>query len=269
MALFGPPFVSALTLLIVFGALYLTYRERFLAIWMAAWAVWTLRYIYGMAGGGTDTTTLHLLVIARAVLMLWGAYELDRRRLPGGWILIAAAETAWVIIGAVVGIDTQWFGARGVEHYLFFAVALAVSGFVVLRSTTITGPEKAVAGGALLLFGVQQAIYPWSPMFPSEIAQILFLTAHALQTAIGLGMLMAFMRRSRMEADALASRVDELMTRALSGLLPICAHCKSIRAADGEWTRLERYVSERTGSQFTHGICPTCERTHFGEHASR
>lgn len=53
--------------------------------------------------------------------------------------------------------------------------------------------------------------------------------------------------------------------RKLSGLLPICMHCKSIRESDGSWQRLEEYVTTHSDASFTHGICPNCEHDHFPE----
>ncbi len=51
--------------------------------------------------------------------------------------------------------------------------------------------------------------------------------------------------------------------RRLSGLLPICMHCKSIRESDGSWQRLEEYVTTHSEASFTHGICPNCMHDHF------
>ena len=44
----------------------------------------------------------------------------------------------------------------------------------------------------------------------------------------------------------------------LSGLLPICASCKNVRDDQGYWRRIEGYISERSGAEFSHGLCPTC-----------
>jgi hypothetical protein len=52
--------------------------------------------------------------------------------------------------------------------------------------------------------------------------------------------------------------------RTLSGLLPICAHCKSIRNAEGRWQRLESYFREHAHADFTHTICPSCLKEHYG-----
>jgi len=45
----------------------------------------------------------------------------------------------------------------------------------------------------------------------------------------------------------------------LSGLLNICASCKSIRTEENEWTALDIYVRERADVEFTHSVCPTCQ----------
>lgn len=69
----------------------------------------------------------------------------------------------------------------------------------------------------------------------------------------------------RRERDALQTALSEV--RMLSGLLPICAHCKAIRDDQGEWTRLEEYVSERSEAEFSHGICPACLAKHYPEYS--
>ena len=59
---------------------------------------------------------------------------------------------------------------------------------------------------------------------------------------------------------AIGARVIELQERvqALSGLLPICSWCKKIRDDKAEWVSVERYVSQHSQVQFTHGGCPDC-----------
>jgi two-component system, response regulator PdtaR len=46
--------------------------------------------------------------------------------------------------------------------------------------------------------------------------------------------------------------------KVLSGLLPICASCKSIRDDQGYWKAVEEYITEKSDAHFSHGICPTC-----------
>ena len=77
--------------------------------------------------------------------------------------------------------------------------------------------------------------------------------------------------RARLHAGArildlqarLANQVHELEAalgniRKLTGLLPICAYCKSIRDDSNYWHRVEEYVGTHADVTFSHGICPKC-----------
>jgi len=46
----------------------------------------------------------------------------------------------------------------------------------------------------------------------------------------------------------------------LESFLPICSYCKKIRDDQQYWQQIEAYIETRTGTQFTHGICPDCYR---------
>lgn len=67
-------------------------------------------------------------------------------------------------------------------------------------------------------------------------------------------------RQIEKEREALILDLQEALSKVkvLSGLLPICAACKKIRDDRGYWNQLETYISEHTGADFTHGICPEC-----------
>lgn len=68
--------------------------------------------------------------------------------------------------------------------------------------------------------------------------------------------------RERMIAQ-LQQAVAEVKT--LTGLLPICASCKKIRDDNGYWQQVEYYIGQRTGAEFSHGICPECARRLYPE----
>jgi len=62
---------------------------------------------------------------------------------------------------------------------------------------------------------------------------------------------------------ALQGKIDELEealhnVRRLEGILPICAWCKKIRDDNEYWHSVEDYISQRSDTDFTHGICPEC-----------
>lgn len=56
--------------------------------------------------------------------------------------------------------------------------------------------------------------------------------------------------------NELQKALNEIKT--LHGIIPICANCKNIRDDKGAWAQMEKYISERSDAQFSHGICPEC-----------
>jgi len=55
----------------------------------------------------------------------------------------------------------------------------------------------------------------------------------------------------------------------LSGLLPICAHCKSIRDDKGYWNKIEAYIQKHSEARFSHGLCESCVRELYPEIADK
>lgn len=60
-----------------------------------------------------------------------------------------------------------------------------------------------------------------------------------------------------------AERIVELKkalheVRKLTALLPICMYCKKVRNDSGYWQEIDAYIHDKTGTDFPHGICPSC-----------
>ena len=69
------------------------------------------------------------------------------------------------------------------------------------------------------------------------------------------------MREKELQEAKEAAEIAEIAlheVKTLTGLLPICSGCKKNRGDEGYWNRIEHYVSEHTGIDFSHGICPAC-----------
>ena len=69
---------------------------------------------------------------------------------------------------------------------------------------------------------------------------------------------------------ALASKVKSLEkalaeVKQLSGLIPICMHCKRIRDDNDFWHRVEDYMTEHSDATFSHGLCPECLEEHYSD----
>lgn len=67
----------------------------------------------------------------------------------------------------------------------------------------------------------------------------------------------------RRTAEELAEALAEV--KDLQRLLPICAHCKSIRNDEGYWNSVEEYLSLHGNARFSHSFCPICFERHYPE----
>ena len=44
----------------------------------------------------------------------------------------------------------------------------------------------------------------------------------------------------------------------LESMLPICSYCKKVRDDNNYWQQVESYIGDRTGTSFSHSVCPAC-----------
>ncbi len=134
---------------------------------------------------------------------------------------------------------------------------------VVLKSTTA---QAGVLIALAALLGnvnaiVDSILHPEIPYFDPEHLVVGGATA-LVATALSI-LLLLYLRRLRMAT----ATIDRLVA-----LLPICAHCKRIRKAGADpnaeesWQAIESYITEKTGTEFSHGICPRCSAELFPEH---
>ncbi|MGP8081221.1 MAG: response regulator [Dehalococcoidales bacterium] len=85
-----------------------------------------------------------------------------------------------------------------------------------------------------------------------------------LRIAIEVGLYRAKLETER---EALIKELQEAMSKikTLSGLIPICAWCKKIRDDKGYWQTVEQYIGEHSQAEFTHGMCPECQKKYMPE----
>ncbi|MEX2606621.1 MAG: hypothetical protein WD708_04685 [Kiritimatiellia bacterium] len=71
----------------------------------------------------------------------------------------------------------------------------------------------------------------------------------------------AEIQRRKEAEEALHKALSEVKT--LRGMIPICAGCKSIRNDKGYWERIEVYIQAHSDAEFSHGLCPDCQKEYF------
>jgi PAS domain S-box-containing protein len=74
-------------------------------------------------------------------------------------------------------------------------------------------------------------------------------------------------KKIEQEKEILIGELQEAIAqvKTLSGIVPICMHCKNIRDDKGYWNKVEQFLAEYSGAQFSHGICDDCIREHYPE----
>jgi phosphoserine phosphatase RsbU/P len=67
-------------------------------------------------------------------------------------------------------------------------------------------------------------------------------------------------RHELMNRVIVAKRIIKFATqvRQLKMLLPICMYCKKIRNDGDYWEKIDEYIHQNTGTDFSHGVCPDC-----------
>ena len=74
-------------------------------------------------------------------------------------------------------------------------------------------------------------------------------------------------KQAEKEREELIKVLQESLekVKTLSGLVPICAHCKKIRDDKGYWNQIESYIQKHSEATFSHGICPECSNKLYGD----
>lgn len=69
------------------------------------------------------------------------------------------------------------------------------------------------------------------------------------------------------QVKTLVRELQEALRRnkTLHGMLAICSSCKQIRDEQGQWHSLETYITQHTGTIFSHGMCPTCAHRFYAD----
>jgi K+-sensing histidine kinase KdpD len=157
--------------------------------------------------------------------------------------------------------------------YLLFTLPVAVSAMCAGF-----GPALLSAGQGVLLS--DYFIFPHGifAIYPDHLRVGLFETAIFLATSALVAKLGGELRARRLHAENAAEQLrhtlaerDALLEKVsvLSGLLPVCAACKSIKDENGNWVQIEIYISNHSEAKFTHGMCPACMEQWYGDELRR
>lgn len=61
------------------------------------------------------------------------------------------------------------------------------------------------------------------------------------------------------DQTAMFEHLGKRVENTLQEYLSICSSCKKIRNEKGDWVEIDAYIRAKTNTEFSHGICPSCE----------
>lgn len=146
----------------------------------------------------------------------------------------------------VLLLDWNMPGATGPELCRWIRTQTVLASCYIVLVTARDTPEDLVEG-----LGAGADDFVRKPVLPVEVV----------------ARVRAGRRLAQLQAN-LAARLTELETalsevRQLRGLIPICAHCHSIRSGAEHWLKLESYIEQHSEATFSHSICDACMEKHY------
>jgi hypothetical protein len=229
--------------------------------------LWFTATDFSVSGGDREWLALRLSVRAFFVgSIVFGALMVPRSRTRGEYertVLLVTMAAAGCLIGLnALRPEGSGLPLRAPLMWLFaffaafpnaprkqFAAPIALTFGTLLMPVFWEGGERwvAVAGNLLVLLTV------------NAVGLLLVLRRQQLATSEAA----AWAR----EASARASAEQALRElKVLRGIIPICAHCKRVRSAVGDWQQIESYVRAHSSAEFSHGMCPSCLTRHYPEY---
>jgi hypothetical protein len=151
----------------------------------------------------------------------------------------------------------------GFSSYLAWAtwlVAEPVATLLGARNWLLTASLGVLSAfhGLRVVLTILGTPIPNNLLVPNYLVALTLLVSMAMHILVTNGLVM--LNVQRLEKDLTEAQGEVNM---LSGLLPICSSCKRIRDEKGGWQPVEAYISDRSGAEFTHGICPDCLQKHY------
>lgn len=219
------------------------------------------------------------IIFSIPVLAGYGIFYFSQNKLFDG--LLNSAVAICLIIISVLVMKTggrPWlyrFGMASLLLLLVYNVGYAPSGesealwLIVIPMVVfyLFGTREGLTWMAVIVIPSAVLI-----LFPDTFNSYIYSTHFriALFIAIILSLILSYFLESlrayfssRLEKQNMELQKALSDIKKLSGLLPICCHCKKIRDDNGYWNQIESYIHEHSEAEFTHGICQECAKRYY------
>lgn len=234
-------------------------HERLATYWALAWAMLIARFCIYMWFPGPQTELSSVMAgalrVSFAGTVFAGVAALRGESFSmGRLIAIAIALTGLahlVTTAFALPVFPGWVALIAMDALLLAAAWRLADGPMLPRF------ERWVTAAGLAAYAVCSTVAPRVPS-GSQAFTVAIMGSWAAQLLISFGLLATFFRLSHDGEMHVRSAMEQRLAAALGEFVSVCMHCKSVRDDTAEWQPLERFVSRRSSSQLSHGLCPTC-----------
>ena len=194
---------GSLILVFTYLNLYLQERQRYLAVWLASWSVYTARSVFEilvvLRGPHPVLVAMNLMsMVWSAALLFWGTRLFSGKELNRGWLALFSGGSLLIIAGVPFRSVSPW---AMILTYSLAAFASIATGITLLRLRQGKEPSKSIAGWAFVLWGLHKADHPF--LRPIEwVAPYGYLVGAVLGLVSAIGMVLVFLEKTKKELKA-------------------------------------------------------------------
>ena len=166
---------------------------------------------------------------------------------------------------AIIYVLTYYWKGKNLFPLIFPSVFIAAFGISLMCFITKTGFASIYYAGNFLVLLTASIFFrikllPFSFLLFSILAQHFIMLSFLPFTLTDLMKNIFFLGGFVLISIIMHKKIYELSAEntLLKGFLPICAKCKKIRDDKGYWNQIEKYITDHSGAEFSHGLCSDC-----------
>ena len=160
------------------------------------------------------------------------------RFLPGLWIALSIA----VLVG-------DYFAGPNIQIPILFLVPVSLASWYSGRRW-----------GLALAIAMPIVRFSYVIIWNNESVLFELAVNNIIRIAV-LSLFAFFLGRTALERKALSKQICML-----EGLLTVCSCCKKIQNEKEQWEPMEKYISEHSEADFSHGLCPECLEKYYSSY---
>ena len=194
---------GSLILVFTYLNLYLQERQRYLAVWLASWSVYTARSVFEilvvLRGPHPVLVAMNLMsMVWSAALLFWGTRLFSGKELNRGWLALFAGGSLLIVAGVPFRSVSPWAMILTVSLAAFASIA---TGITLLRLRQGKEPSRSITGWAFVLWGLHKADHPFlRPIV--WVAPYGYLVGAVLGLVSAIGMVLVFLEKTKKELKA-------------------------------------------------------------------